>query len=63
MSIILFGAINSKKERICGICGSPIIKIGYKGTINGKHFNNICAKCKNYAASAKRKQAMKDILE
>jgi len=63
VSVILFGAMNSKKDRICDICGSPILRVGYNGTINGKHFSNICAKCKNQVTSAKRKQALKDILE
>lgn len=62
--IVLAVIANKKpKDRICDICGSPVLHTSYKGEINGKHFNVICgAKCKNHATTKKRKEKMAELL-
>jgi hypothetical protein len=61
VSWIFFPKRNKIVERTCEICLSPIIHQGYSGTLNGKKFKNICAKCKNKVTDTIRKKRMQEI--
>ncbi len=53
---------NKPKSSVCDICSSPVIYQSYEGTVNGQHFDTICAKCKNHLTNQIRKEKMSKIL-